>query len=546
MLYDGKDQQVMKMAKNWLGRAVVLTITLGCMLGCNYGTGIISTAPAGESSRNRADVIKIDAMAALGRLEKSPVEFLHDAHTKALAVKKLDCTACHLTQNNRIYPKFKRFEDKDRAAVMNIYHDGCIACHGEMNLANEKTGPIECNGCHAGTAIYTSSRQAMGFDQSLHFTHSQKADNKCEKCHHAYNETKKELFYDKGKEGTCRYCHEKKTEGNRVSMRQASHLGCINCHLNATGTQQLKPPVTCAGCHDPAEQQKFKKHTAIPRMDRNQPDVVLIKAASKSNGIDKKQSQMHFVPFNHKAHEAFNDSCRVCHHASLQQACNECHTRTGAPKGSMDTNAVNLEIAFHKTDSTRSCLGCHNSAKQDKNCAGCHAPMGRTREKKDEACIQCHSVPARNLPNPSTPEDETALARWALQSRKQGPASPGVVMDDIPETVTIQGLSKQYEAVKLPHRQIVTALADGIKDSRLAGFFHNGTQALCQGCHHHSPPSKKPPQCTNCHPKQWDENKPSMPGILGAYHLQCMGCHKQMKIEKTAECIDCHALKPQG
>ena len=530
----------MKMGKNWLCLAVVLTVSIGCTMSCNFGVANTGTIPAVASAPKRADVIKIDSMAAFGELEKAPVEFLHDAHTKALAPKNLDCTTCHLTKNNRIYPKFKRFEDTDRKEVMNIYHNGCIACHGEMNLAKEKTGPTDCAECHTGKVKYQSSRQAMGFDKSLHFAHSQKADNKCEKCHHAFNEDKKELFYDKGKEGTCRYCHEQKTQDNRISMRQASHLGCINCHLNTPVTEQVNPPLTCAGCHDPIERQKIKKRTNIPRMDRNQPDIVLLKSTSESPAAVPKKNPMNFVPFDHKAHEASNDNCRVCHHKSMQ-ACSECHTPNGLPMGSSGAKAPILENAMHKADSTRSCQGCHNTGKQGKDCAGCHASMGQTRETQNEACLKCHMVPVENGQNASTPEQEISLARLALQSAHR--ATPLHLKDDIPEVVTIQRLSEQYGAVKFPHRQIITALMERMQDSRLSGFFHNEKEAICQGCHHHSPASDKPPQCANCHGKQWDVNKPSMPGILASYHLQCMGCHKKMNIEKPSECIECHELK---
>jgi hypothetical protein len=423
---------------------------------------------------------------------------------------------------------------------MNTYHNGCIACHGEMNLAKEKTGPTDCDDCHSGKEKYLSSRQAMGFDKSLHFAHSQNADNKCEKCHHAYNEDKKELFYDKGKEGTCRYCHEQQTRDNRISMRQASHLGCINCHLNTPVKENVNPPLTCAGCHDPVEQQKIKKRSDIPRMKRNQPDIVLLKPASKSPTAAEKKNTMNFVPFDHKAHEASNDNCRVCHHKSMQ-TCRECHTLGGSPKGALGAEAPSLETAMHKADSTRSCQGCHNAGKQDKNCAGCHAPMGLARDLQKEACLKCHMVPVEDLTASSTPEEEISLARLALQSTHR--VTPIYLKDDIPEVVTIQRLSEQYEAVKFPHRQIINALMDRMKDNRLSGFFHNDQEAICQGCHHHSPAADKPPQCANCHGQQWDRNRPSMPGILGAYHLQCMGCHKKMKIEKPAECIECHALK---
>ncbi len=526
----------MKMGNKWLRLVVLVTVSIGCI----FAAGITGAIQAGASDQKRADVIKIESMTVFGRLEKSPVEFLHEAHTKALAPKDLDCTACHLTKDNRVYPKFKRFEDRDRKQVMNIYHQGCIACHGEMRLAKEKTGPTECDDCHSGEENYTSSRQPMGFDKSLHFVHSQSADNKCEKCHHAFDETKKELFYDKGKEGTCRYCHEQKTEDNRISMRQASHIGCINCHLNPPVKKEVNPPLTCAGCHDPIEQQKIKKRAAIPRMERNQPDVVLLKSAAKSSRTSGKKNRLNYVPFDHKAHEAFNDNCRVCHHANLQ-TCSECHTPDGSPIESPDSKAPNLESAMHKADSTRSCMGCHNVGKQDKNCSGCHAPMGQNRKVQDEACLKCHSVPVEDLPISATPQEAASIARVALQPTQ---GTPETLSDDsIPEVVTIQRLSKQYEAVKLPHRQIIGALADRIKDNRLSGFFHDEKETICQGCHHHSPASAKPPQCANCHPTQWDEKKPSMPGILGAYHLQCMGCHQKMNIEKPAECIECHALK---
>jgi hypothetical protein len=530
----------MKMEKSWLCLAVLLTVLVGII----YGSGIAGIVPAGASSPKRADVITIDAMALFGRLEKAPVEFLHDAHTKALAAKNLDCTTCHLTKNNRIHPKFKRFEDTERKEVMNIYHDGCIACHGEMNLAKEKTGPIECDDCHTGKSNYLSSRQPMGFDKSLHFAHSQKAGNKCETCHHAYNEEKKELFYDKGNESTCRHCHEQTTQQNRISMRQASHLGCINCHLNTPVTEQVAPPLTCAGCHDAVEQQKIKKRTDIPRMNRNQPDIVLLKSVSKSSGADpNNNNRMGLVPFDHKAHEAANHNCRVCHHKSMQ-TCSECHLAGGAPAGSSGAKAPSLENAMHKADSTRSCQGCHNAGKKENDCAGCHAFMKQTREPQQEACLKCHTVPVQELQGSLTPEAQESLARLALQSTRQRVPMP--LRQEIPEMVTIQRLSEQYEAVKFPHRQIIDALRERMQESRLSGFFHNEKEAICQGCHHHSPASDKPPQCANCHGKQWNADKPAMPGILGAYHLQCMGCHKKMNIEKPAECIECHELKKQG
>ncbi len=498
-----------------------------------YGSGPILK----DTSHTRADIIKIDFLKRFALLEKQPVEFLHDAHTKALAKKKLDCTACHLTVNDRIFPKFKRIKDEDRIEVMNLYHKECISCHGEMKVAREKSGPVECDSCHREKALYSSSRQPMGFDKSLHFRHSEAQENKCEQCHHEYNEKEKKLFYAKGKEGTCRYCHKTELKDKPISMRQASHIACINCHTKNLANHLAGGPVTCSGCHDPAAQQKIKKISPVPRMERKQPDIVLIKADQKALEADAgKQNRMNFVPFDHQVHEKNNDTCRVCHHESLKP-CNECHTLAGIKEG----KEVNLENAMHQLDTDKSCMGCHSIKQEEKNCAGCHALMGKMHKKEDDSCGKCHMVPVSEMEKTGDPETGKSLAAEMLTSRKPITGTYNEV--DIPEKVVIKKLSNQYEPVDFPHRKIVNAIVNNIKDNKLAGYFHSQEGTICKGCHHNSPVSKKPPQCGNCHGKVFDGENPLKPGIMGAYHQQCMGCHQEMGIQKPAGCIDCHKEK---
>jgi hypothetical protein len=485
-----------------------------------------------DLSRARADAIRIDALKAFGPLEKSPVEFLHEAHTNALAKMNKDCTACHLTQNGRIFPKFMRLKDTGRIAGMNLYHKGCISCHGEMNVAGQKTGPVQCDGCHRENSLYASSAQPMGFDKSLHYRHSQAEGGKCGRCHHEYNEKTKTLFYAKGKEGTCRYCHKPETEGNVVSMKIASHIACVNCHLQNRSNPMAAGPVTCSGCHDRAAQQKIEKIASVPRMVRHQPDAVLIKSALKELDGDIVQNRMNFVPFDHQAHESYTDTCRVCHHDSFKP-CNQCHTLTGATQG----KGINLEDAMHRMDTSTSCIGCHAKQMENKNCAGCHAFMGKS--KAAASCLKCHMMPVPETGK--TPGEQKALAAAMLKSRNR--VTGTYPEADIPETVTIKSLSNQYEGVVLPHRKIVEALVHNIKDSKLAGYFHGQAGAICQGCHHHSPVSKTPPHCGNCHAKTFDEKNPLRPGLKGAYHLQCMGCHREMGIQKPSGCTDCHKKK---
>ncbi|MBI5062265.1 MAG: cytochrome c3 family protein, partial [Desulfatitalea sp.] len=300
------------MRKRLLGRVwIVAALIIFIFSSGLYGSVQVSPVPSGT----KADVIKIDSMRVFGELEKPPVEFLHDAHTKALAKKNKDCTACHLTENDRISIKFKRIKDTDKITVMNVYHKECISCHGEMKVAGEKAGPVECNECHNEKTRFSVARQPMGFDKSLHFRHATAQEKKCEHCHHEYDEKAKKLFYAKGKEGTCRYCHKAETRDNLISMRSASHVACVDCHRKNQAKNIVTGPVECAGCHDAAAQQKIERVEAVPRMEGKQPDMVLLKRAPKENPADNEiLSRMNFVPFDHKAHESYNNTCRGCHH----------------------------------------------------------------------------------------------------------------------------------------------------------------------------------------------------------------------------------------
>jgi hypothetical protein len=512
----------------------LLSIILVCTVCANlYGLERFKD----DRSQPRADLIVIDFLKAFGPLEKQPVEFLHDAHTQALAKKKLDCTACHLADSGRISPKFKRLKDTDRIGVMNLYHQECLSCHGEMKVAKEKTGPVECDGCHREKFLYASSRQPMGLDNSLHYRHVEAQEKKCDRCHHEYDEKGKKLYYAKGKEGTCRYCHKPQAEGKVISMPEASHIACVNCHLQAIAKNLSSGPVNCLGCHDAAAQEKIKKISPVPRMERNQPDIVVLKTAPKDqDDILRNQNRMNFVPFDHQAHEAYNDTCRVCHHDTLKP-CNQCHTLAGAPEG----KNVNLEDAMHRPDAAESCTGCHRIKQESSNCAGCHAGMLGTRRAEDDSCLQCHMMPKNEAVSGLSTEGEKSLAEEMLKSRK---TSAGMYPEtDIPEKVIIKNLSKEYEAVDFPHRKIVNALVGNMKDSKLAGYFHSPEGTICKGCHHNSPAAKKPPQCANCHGKTFDEKDPFKPGIMAAYHLQCIGCHQIMKITKVEGCTDCHKEK---
>lgn len=492
--------------------------------------------PTNEIVQARPDVITIAPLKGFENLEQPLVLFLHDLHTDALEKKKKDCTTCHLSEKDRLTYKFKRLKDIGGQAEMNLYHDNCIGCHTKMTAAKEKTGPVVCGECHKKKTTFLSSRVPIGFDKSLHYRHSKAQANKCERCHHQYDKKDKKLYYAKGQEGTCRYCHKKRAEieGTEkvLSMKLASHLACVGCHQKTEAKHMDAGPVKCGGCHSVQEQKAIEKVTPVPRMKMGQPDVALIKTGDRKG----REPTMMRVPFTHKAHEKYNDTCRVCHHANLK-SCVSCHPLTY----SENSQNVDLKTAFHLMGNNSSCIGCHKSKQHDKDCAGCHAFMQQDRQKEASPCLRCHMTP---LPKRTGRLSTSKAAKMARLMPKIWRETFGTYKVDVPKKVIIQKLVDRYEPVEFPHRKIFNALVKRINNSKnsgkLAQYFHSEKTTLCLGCHHNTPVSGRPPACSNCHGKPFDKNDLFKPGIKGSFHRQCIGCHQKMGIEKYTSCTACH------
>ena len=525
----------------------------------------------GEAQANaavRADVVKIDAMKELGALELPPVTFLHDKHTEAVIKAGKDCKSCHLEKDGKLVVKYMREKDTSVSEVKAIYHTNCIGCHTDMAGKGQKTGPLDgsCRSCHDAKSKIISAKQPAGFDNALHFRHTETkeipsalkgesgetAKENCDRCHHDYNKETKKTFYAKGKEDSCRSCHAEKATKESRSMAQASHDSCVNCHLSlAKAGKKETGPVDCAGCHGKEAQAKIaaKNKEAVAKapegarlINRKQPDLTLMSINKPAAG--QKPLAMSPAVFNHKAHEKNVDTCRSCHHKGIQ-ACNTCHTLEGKKEGGF----VQLEQAMHRATAKQSCVGCHNTKKADPKCAGCHDQMKARKTPPAESCKKCHiggklSVPAEPGSMPAywnmKPEEKAAAAQTLLSGRAE--KADIYSIDDIPEKVIINSMVNEFEASEMPHRKIVLKMAENMKNSKMSGVFHSDPGTLCQACHHNSPASKKPPKCVNCHGKPFDEKSPSRPGLKAAYHGQCMGCHTSMALKKplNTDCAGCH------
>lgn len=96
---------------------------------------------------------------------------------------------------------------------------------------------------------------------------------------------------------------------------------------------------------------------------------------------------------------------------------------------------------------------------------------------------------------------------------------------DIPEKVTIDEIVKIYEPVNFSHKLHADM-------SEISGG--------CVQCHHYSIKGEIRP-CEACHSPERKRDDVSRPDLKGAYHQQCMTCHRKWSGE--SDCESCHAFK---
>jgi hypothetical protein len=475
----------------------------------------------------RADIVRVDDENRMEKRERPDVLFLHDLHSKALAGDGAKgCMECHLLKDGKFTPLFVA-EGLDKEKRMTAYHERCSGCHTRMAQTGKTSGPLTCSGCHAVEPRAEQRVEPVRFDKSLHQEHIDATEKSCNVCHHRYNSETKRLEYKKGSEQSCVYCHPESGNGKDLSLKQASHLQCIVCHENRKETGEKAGPVLCEGCHAPETRKAPSKVVKIERLNMGQKDFYVMTDRTGGKKVENRGGMV-FVPFDHKAHEVKNDSCRVCHHKGLS-SCTACHTSDGSEKGGF----ISLEKAMHDVKSGRSCQGCHEAVMKSADCSGCHSQEGVWIRDGRKECAQCHVIP------PARKEGK-GYAAEIFREKKSDVLK--IDLAGIPDRIVIDSLENKYEPVAFPHRKIVKALSAKINASGLARYFHNGKEALCMGCHHNGPMMDKPMACGSCHEKG-KKKRDKNPGLYGAYHIQCMECHKNMNIRQPENCTACHRKK---
>jgi hypothetical protein len=484
----------------------LLLVGLVAVVGAGWVQSLADDGPSDLPGR-RTFTIRLPE--GFGPLERAPVEFGHELHTAALGEME-SCTVCHAEREggglDHTFVSIPAGASRDE--ITDAWHGACQDCHDERDQ-----GARTCAECHPKTKPYANLPWGeVALDLRQHQRHVEAMGGACGDCHHAYDEATGTLAHRPGEERSCRDCHRAAPTERMASYRQAAHGQCLTCHMARKAQAKPTGPVACAGCHDAREPLPVVRDMSdVARLRRGQPDTTLIQIADL---------KMPAVPFNHEGHEKVTGSCRACHHESLQ-ACSTCHTLEGTEAGGY----VKLADAYHRPSSSHSCVGCHQQQMKQRTCAVCHGSM--PTGPLESGCDVCHSGPLEG----------GATVRPMTDVESLLPA-------DLPDDIEVGYLADKFEPVAFPHKQIVLKLSHMIGDGRLANVFH-GTQAVvCAACHHHSPLGERPPSCARCHRDAFDPQALHRPGLKGAYHQQCIGCHKAMQVDMKVgdhrDCRGCH------
>ncbi len=132
-------------------------------------------------------------------------------------------------------------------------------------------------------------------------------------------------------------------------------------------------------------------------------------------------------------------------------------------------------------------------------------------------CSTCHSCDVPTKENPCI---------------KPCPREKIISIDQLPEegpnVLTIDKFKKQtdvYEPVIFSHRLHAEM---------------SGMGGGCKMCHHYNPPGRVI-GCSDCHELTRKREDVSKPDLKGAYHRQCIDCHRLWS--GKVECLNCHQLK---
>ena len=372
-----------------------------------------------------------------------PIAFdksLHYRHVSAEAIPPAEmtdddnCGACHHLYDESVKKTFykkgteescltchKTARTETTSSIQTASHAACVSCHQSFKARSQKTGPVECAGCHDAleqrkikvvdtiprlkrnqpdTVLLASWMAADDVSASTmkkqmdpvafnHLFHESK-NASCRVCHH---ETLKK----------CSECHTEKgnKKGGGVQLAQAMHNpesshSCTGCH------NQIKQTKDCAGCHAAMPQKQFSQIACVQchALDRAllQP---LPMPAEVRTAMAENTLKSHVRASGTLADDQIPEKVNIDGMVNQFGAVDLPHRKiVRALFARVGDN--NLAAYFHNDDITL-CGGCHHNSPPSLNppkCASCHGEAFKNEQDGRPGlkgayhgqCFDCHKV----------------------------------------------------------------------------------------------------------------------------------------------------------
>ncbi len=157
-------------------------------------------------------------------------------------------------------------------------------------------------------------------------------------------------------------------------------------------------------------------------------------------------------------------------------------------------------------------LGAANAGAEEQRMGGAPSP---------HKCRDCHTCEKPTAPRQCL---TAGLREWARQK-----AAAGLSSGEVSKIIRLDILENLYDPVHFDH----------LLHAKMAEM-----NVGCVACHHNTPTGLSHPRCKECHGIAANDGRTEMPGLKGAYHRQCMDCHRAWSGKD--DCEICHALKAPG
>ncbi|MCG3136543.1 MAG: hypothetical protein HJJLKODD_00377 [Phycisphaerae bacterium] len=147
-------------------------------------------------------------------------------------------------------------------------------------------------------------------------------------------------------------------------------------------------------------------------------------------------------------------------------------------------------------------------------------PQTEISPTRNNDCRQCHSC-----------DEPTADVPCLLHpcTRTHSPLTSRPSHDELgPDVVILDEIQNAFAPVPFDHKN----------HARMAEMTLG-----CASCHHHTPQDEQHPACKTCHDRSDREVSIDKPGLRGAYHQQCLNCHRDWINER--DCSMCHRQTEQ-